>query len=71
MERKLGCGVVVQNVPRTELQLVRSHLQLRYIIICGAGGVRTEVVLEVVVERVGHLHLAVDDELHVVSDASS
>ena len=50
---------------------MRSFLQLRYIIICGAGGVRTEVVLEVLVERVRHLHLAVDDELHVVSDACS
>ena len=45
--------------------------QFRQTIICGAGGVRSEVVQEVVVERICQFRLAVDYELHVVSHSCS
>ena len=45
--------------------------KFRQTVVCSACGVRSEVVLEVVVERICQFRLAVDYELHVVSHSCS
>ena len=67
IEVEHGCGTVVLNVPCTELQSVRSFLQLGNTIKGGATGIGSEIVAEVVVERIGLRHVAIDDELKVVT----
>ena len=67
VEVKHGCRAVVLNVPCAELQSVRSFLQLGNTIKGGATGIGSEIVAEVVVERIGLRHVAIDDELKVVT----
>ena len=67
VEVKHGCRAVVLNVPCAELQSVRSFLQLGNTIKGGATGIGSEIVAEVVVERISLRHVAIDDELKVVT----
>ncbi len=67
VEVKHGCRAVVLNVPCAELQSVRSFFQLGNTIKGGATGIGSKIVAEVVVERIGLRHVAIDDELKVVT----
>ena len=60
---------VVQDVPCTELEGVVSFGKFRQAVSRRAGCVAAEVVSEVVVQDIGLRQLAVDCQLHVVSDA--
>ena len=59
----------VEHIPSSEHESVLAHLQFGDVVIGVATRVRPEVVGEVIVKRVSARLLAIDDELHIVSNA--
>ena len=66
------CGRrIIQNIPRFELQSVLTWCKFGYIIIGCTTCIATKVVLKVVIQHIGFIHIIVNNEFKIVPNTAS
>ena len=70
-ELQLGRGGVVEHIPRTEQQLMGAIAECGQGVAHMTGAIVAKVILERIVEVVGHVHIAVNDEFEVMANTTT